>query len=84
MHAWAAFPSDHFVSDDREFMRHVDLAFDAVGSRPEMTALLGITPHAAESGYGWIEPGELGGQARTVVPRAPVLGKTSVATSRAN
>ncbi len=55
----ASFPSDHFVSDDREFMRHVDLAFDAVGTQPEMTVLLGITPHAAESGYGWIEPGEL-------------------------
>jgi mannose-1-phosphate guanylyltransferase len=55
----ALFPSDHFVSDDREFMRHVDLAFDALESRPEMTALLGITPHAVESGYGWIERGEI-------------------------
>ena len=55
----ALFPSDHFVSDDREFMRHVDLAFDAVGSQSEMTVLLGITPHIAESGYGWIEPREL-------------------------
>jgi mannose-1-phosphate guanylyltransferase len=71
----ALFPSDHFVSDDREFMRHVDLAFDAIESRPEMTALLVITPHAAESGYGWIERGRTGGR-RPVVPRAPVLGKT--------
>ena len=63
----AVFPSDHFVSDDRELMRYVDLAFDAVGSRPEMTALLGITAHAAEPGYGWIEPGEL------VVRRAPLF-----------
>ncbi len=63
----AVFPSDHFVSDDREFMRHVDLAFDAIGSRPEMTVLLGITPHAVESGYGWIEPGEL------VFGRGPLL-----------
>jgi mannose-1-phosphate guanylyltransferase len=55
----ALFPSDHFVSDDREFMRHVDSAFDAIESRPEMTVLLGITPHAVDSGYGWIEPGEL-------------------------
>jgi mannose-1-phosphate guanylyltransferase len=55
----AIFPSDHFVSDDRAFIRHVDLAFDAIGSRPEMTALLGITPHTVESGYGWIEPGEV-------------------------
>jgi mannose-1-phosphate guanylyltransferase len=54
----ALFPSDHFVSDDCEFMRHVDLAFNAVGSRPETTVLLGITPQTAESGYGWIEPGE--------------------------
>ena len=63
----AVFPSDHFVSNDREFMRHVDLAFDAIGSRPEMTVLLGITPHAVESGYGWIEPGEL------VFRRAPLF-----------
>jgi mannose-1-phosphate guanylyltransferase len=63
----AVFPSDHFVSDDREFMRHVDSAFDAVGLRPEMTALLGITPHAAESGYGWIEPGQV------VVRHAPLF-----------
>jgi mannose-1-phosphate guanylyltransferase len=55
----AVFPSDHFVSDDREFMRHVDLAFDAIRSRPEVTALLGIAPHAVDSGYGWIEQGEL-------------------------
>jgi mannose-1-phosphate guanylyltransferase len=61
------FPSDHFVSDDCEFMRHVDLAFDAIGSHPEMTALLGITPHAVESGCGWIEPGEL------VAMRAPLF-----------
>ncbi len=40
-------------------MRHVDLAFDAIGLRPEMTVLLGITPHAVESGYGWVERGEL-------------------------
>jgi mannose-1-phosphate guanylyltransferase len=63
----ALFPSDHFVSDDREFIRHVDLAFDAIGTRPEMTVLLGITPHAVESGYGWIEPGEV------VTGRAPLF-----------
>jgi mannose-1-phosphate guanylyltransferase len=32
-----------------------------------MTALLGITPHALESGYGWIEPGDL------VVRRGPLF-----------
>jgi mannose-1-phosphate guanylyltransferase len=54
----ALFPSDHFVSDDRHFMRHVDLAFDAVALRPELTVLLGITADCAETGYGWIEPGQ--------------------------
>jgi len=33
----AVFPSDHFVTDDHEFMHHVDSAFDAIESRPEMT-----------------------------------------------
>jgi mannose-1-phosphate guanylyltransferase len=60
-------PSDHYVSDDREFMRHVDRAFDAVEARPEVTVLLGIAPEKPESGYGWIEPGEL------VVRRAPLF-----------
>lgn len=53
----AIFPSDHFVSDDLEFMRYVDMAFNAVAQRPELTALLGITPSAPETAYGWIEPG---------------------------
>jgi hypothetical protein len=71
------FPSDHFVSDDREFMRHVDLAFDAVGSRPEMTALLG--DNAARRGARiWLDrAGQTRRQAPAVVPRAPFLGKTS-------
>lgn len=53
----ALFPSDHFVNDDRQFMRHVDLAFDAVRLRPELTVLLGIAADSAETAYGWIEPG---------------------------
>jgi mannose-1-phosphate guanylyltransferase len=52
----AIFPSDHFVGDDRAFMRHVDIAFAAVESRPELTVLLGIQPGWPETGYGWIEP----------------------------
>jgi mannose-1-phosphate guanylyltransferase len=55
----AVLPSDHFVSDEREFMRHVDRAFDAVEARPEAAVLLGMAPAAPEPGYGWIEPGEL-------------------------
>jgi mannose-1-phosphate guanylyltransferase len=52
----ALFPSDHYFADDEEFMSHVDLAFDAVQVQPEMVTLLGITPSAPETEYGWIEP----------------------------
>lgn len=52
----ALFPSDHFFADDEEFMLHVDVAIDAVKVQPEAVVLLGITPTAAETEYGWIEP----------------------------
>jgi mannose-1-phosphate guanylyltransferase len=54
----ALFPCDHFVSDERHFMRHVDLAFDIIGLRPELTVLLGIVADSAETAYGWSEPGQ--------------------------
>lgn len=53
----AFFPCDHYVSDDRIFMRHVSQALDAVCAGPDMVVLLGITPDAPEVEYGWIEPG---------------------------
>jgi len=52
----ALFPSDHFFADDEEFMSHIDVAIDAVEIQPETVMLLGITPTAAETEYGWIEP----------------------------
>ncbi len=54
----AILPSDHYVSDDAEFMAHVDRAFEAVRARPETVVLLGITPGSPEVEYGWIEPAE--------------------------
>jgi mannose-1-phosphate guanylyltransferase len=54
----AVFPSDHFVSDDEAFMRHVETAFEAVRARPDLVILLGIAADSAEVEYGWIEPGE--------------------------
>src|SRR5262249_43663057 len=53
----AIFPSDHYVSDDRRFMAHVDVAFEVVRSRSDIVILLGISPDESETGYGWIEPG---------------------------
>src|SRR5215213_3401261 len=52
----ALFPSDHFFADDEEFMSHIDVAIDAVKAQPETVVLLGITPTAPETEYGWIEP----------------------------
>jgi mannose-1-phosphate guanylyltransferase len=51
----AIFPSDHFVGDNREFMRQVDVAFNSLALRPELTVLLGIAATGPETGYGWIE-----------------------------
>lgn len=64
----ALFPSDHFFTDDEEFMSHVDTAFDAATVRPATVTLLGITPNSAEREYGWIEPQRsvLGSAARSV------------------
>jgi len=52
----ALFPSDHFFADDEAFMSHIDVALDAVQVQPETVVLLGITPTAPETEYGWIEP----------------------------
>jgi len=52
----ALFPSDHFFADDEEFMSHIDVAMDCVEVQPQSVMLLGITPSAPETEYGWIEP----------------------------
>ncbi len=52
----AFFPSDHYFADGHGFMRHVDSAFRAVNTRPEMIVLLGIEADRPEIEYGWIEP----------------------------
>ncbi|MGH7782121.1 MAG: sugar phosphate nucleotidyltransferase [Candidatus Binataceae bacterium] len=51
----AVFPSDHYVSDDGAFMRHVQLAVRTVEAWSKRTVLLGAKPTAPEVGYGWIE-----------------------------
>ena len=56
--AVAIFPSDHNLSDDRVFMRHVNFAFSAVEARPEFTVILGMAALGPECSYGWIEPGD--------------------------
>jgi mannose-1-phosphate guanylyltransferase len=67
----AIFPSDHYVSDDSVFMRHVTAAFHAVELAPRLAILLGITPDGPDTEYGWIEPGAL------VAAKHPVLEQVS-------
>ena len=52
----ALFPSDHYFADDERFMSHIEVAIDAVQVQPQTVMLLGITPTAPETEYGWIEP----------------------------
>jgi mannose-1-phosphate guanylyltransferase len=60
----AFFPSDHHFSDDGAFVGHIDSAYAAASSRPDVVVLLGIPPETPEVEYGWIEPGiPLGGTA---------------------
>ena len=54
----AIFPFDHYVSNDRHLMAHVEAAFQVVAARPETVVLLGIAPGGPETGYGWIEPAD--------------------------
>jgi len=51
-------PSDHFVSDDTAFMRHVEAVARFVSDHPEWIVLLGAQPDEPETDYGWIEPSE--------------------------
>ena len=50
-------PSDHWVSDDRAFMAHVDVALRMLSTHPDVVTLLGVAPDRSETDYGWIEPG---------------------------
>jgi mannose-1-phosphate guanylyltransferase len=50
----AVFPSDHFVDDDRTFIRHVERCAEIVTRLPQKIAVLGIRPDHPESGYGYI------------------------------
>ncbi|MBI4514364.1 MAG: NTP transferase domain-containing protein [Deltaproteobacteria bacterium] len=54
----AVFPSDHYVSDDRAFVAHVEQAARIVTRLPNKIVLLGIRPDYCEPGYGYIETAE--------------------------
>lgn len=53
----AVFPSDHYVGNDRTLMQRVETAFRTVESRPELIVLVGVSPDAPETDYGYVVPG---------------------------
>ena len=52
------FPSDHFILEEDLFMSHVYQAFRAVERDGSRLVILGMTPHEADSEYGYIVPGK--------------------------
>jgi mannose-1-phosphate guanylyltransferase len=53
----AVFPSDHYVSNDLALMQHAETACQAVEARPDLIVLLGVSPDAPETDYGYVLPG---------------------------
>ena len=53
----AVFPSDHFITDDAAFARHVAELAEVARRHPQRIFLVGAEPDSPETGYGWIEPG---------------------------
>jgi mannose-1-phosphate guanylyltransferase len=52
------FPSDHYVGDDETFMAHAQSMAAAAERNRARIVLAGARPDDADTGYGWIEPGE--------------------------
>lgn len=50
-------PSDHYVTNDRVLMEHVETAFRTVECHPEVIVLLGVRPDNPEHDYGYVLPG---------------------------
>lgn len=52
----AVFPSDHHVSNDWALVRHVDAAFRIVERSPDLIVIVGVSPAAPETDYGYVVP----------------------------
>lgn len=52
-------PSDHHLADDRGIADHLLALASLTESDPDRIFLLGARPARPETGYGWIEPGDV-------------------------
>src|SRR5258708_40234677 len=53
----AILPCDHHYSDEQEFTRALESAFDIAAERSSSVVLLGASPQGPQVEYGWIELG---------------------------
>ncbi len=58
-------PSDHYIEDEREFLRNVEEAFVAC-LKSDVLMTLGIKPTGPNTGYGYIQFDEAGGRIKKV------------------
>lgn len=52
----AFFPSDHYFSQEDEFIYAIERAFDFVAGKSDSVILLGAAAERPETEYGWIQP----------------------------
>jgi len=50
--------SDHFIKNEKEFLRFIKLAGQSAQNNPDKIILLGINPTYPETGYGYIKLGQ--------------------------
>ncbi|MEW5797572.1 MAG: sugar phosphate nucleotidyltransferase [Bacteroidota bacterium] len=55
----AIFPSDHFILEEDIFMDYVSKAFEFSTMHPDKIVTLGVIPTGSQTGYGWIEKGNI-------------------------
>lgn len=55
----AIFPSDQLISNEDEFFNAVRFGIDSLTEHPELLITLGMIPDRPETGYGYIDPGEV-------------------------
>ncbi|MBK8977265.1 MAG: hypothetical protein IPM29_15240 [Planctomycetes bacterium] len=72
------FPSDHHVQDESVLLDAIDVALRTIHVQPNAIAMLGMTPDAPESEYGWIVPA---GSSRSVARIREFVEKPPVATA---
>ncbi len=52
------FPSDHVIADEKRYLETLERGIEVASAGPNIV-VLGIRPNRAETGYGYIEAGEL-------------------------